>query len=52
VPRRISGTKREEVTADWRKLHQELLILYSSSKISRMIKSRWMGWMKYVAGIG
>jgi hypothetical protein len=45
VLRRIFGLKRGEVTGDWRKLHnEELHNLYSSPKISRMIKSRRMRW--------
>jgi hypothetical protein len=38
---RIFGPKRDEVTGDWRKLHnEELHNLYSSPNIIRMIKSR------------
>jgi hypothetical protein len=38
--RRIFGPKRDEVTGDWRKLHnEELHYLYSSPNIIRMIKS-------------
>jgi hypothetical protein len=41
VLRRIFGQKRDEVTGDWRKLHnEELHNLYSSPDIIRMIKSR------------
>jgi hypothetical protein len=37
---RIFGPKRDEMTADWRKLHnEELPNLYASPKIIRMIKS-------------
>jgi hypothetical protein len=40
---RIFGSKREEVTGGWRKLHnEELRNLYSSPCIIRMIKSRRM----------
>jgi hypothetical protein len=40
VPRRIFGPKRDEVTGEWRKLHdEELRELYSSLSIIRMIKS-------------
>jgi hypothetical protein len=40
VLRRIFGPKRDEVTGDWRKLHnEELHNLYSSPNINRMIKS-------------
>jgi hypothetical protein len=46
VLRRIFGPKRNEVTGDWRKLHnEELHNFYSSPNIIRMIKSRrrWAG---------
>jgi hypothetical protein len=40
----------DEVTGDWRKLHnEELRNLYSSPNISRMIKSRRMRWAGHVA---
>jgi hypothetical protein len=40
VVRRIFGLKRDEVTGDWRKLHnEELQNLYSSPDIIRTIKS-------------
>jgi hypothetical protein len=45
VLRRIFGPKRDEVTGDWRKLHNgELHNLYSSPDIIRQIKSRRMRW--------
>ena len=41
--RRIFGLKRDEVTGEWRKLHNEQLnYLYSSPNIFRVIKSRRM----------
>jgi len=41
VLRRIFGPRRDEVTGEWRKLHnKELNDLYSSSNIIRVIKSR------------
>jgi hypothetical protein len=41
VLRRIFGPKRNEITGEWRKLHnEELHILYSSPNIIRQIKSR------------
>jgi hypothetical protein len=40
VLRRIFGPKRDEVTGEWRKLHEELNDLYSSPTIVRVIKSR------------
>jgi hypothetical protein len=53
VLRRIFGPKRDEVTGEWRKLHnQELHNLYSSPDIIRQIKSRRMRWAGHVARIG
>jgi hypothetical protein len=53
VLRRIFGPKREEVTEEWRKLHnEELRNLYSSPSIIRMIKSRRIRWAGYVARMG
>jgi hypothetical protein len=41
VLRRIFGPKRDEVTGEWRILHnKELYALYSSSDLIRMTKSR------------
>jgi hypothetical protein len=43
VLRRIFGPKRDEVTGEWRRLHnEELKDLYSSPTIIRVIKSRRM----------
>jgi hypothetical protein len=43
VLRRIFGPKRDEVTGEWRKFHdEELHNLYSSPNIIRQIKSRQM----------
>jgi hypothetical protein len=53
VLRRIFGPKRDEVTGEWRRLHnEELNNLYSSPYIIRVIKSRRMGWVGHVAHIG
>jgi len=53
VLRRIFGPKRDEVTGEWRKLHnEELHILYSSPIIIRQIKSRRMRWAGHVARMG
>jgi hypothetical protein len=53
VLRRIFGPKRDEVTGEWRKLHnEELRDLYSSRRIIRIIKSRRMRWAGHVARIG
>jgi hypothetical protein len=47
---RIFGPKRDEVTGDWRKLHnEEHHNLYSSPSIIRIIKSRRMRWAGRVA---
>jgi hypothetical protein len=52
VLRRIFGSKRDEVTGERRKLHnEELNDLYSSLNIIRVIKSR-MRWVKRVAWMG
>jgi hypothetical protein len=51
VLRRIFGPKRDEVTGEWRKLHNEKLHdLYSSPSIIRIIKS--MRWAGHVARMG
>jgi hypothetical protein len=43
VLRRVFGTKRAEVTGEWRKLHnEELRDLYSVPNIVRVVKSRRM----------
>jgi hypothetical protein len=50
---RVFGPKRDEVTGDWRKLHNdELNYLYCSPNGVPMIKSRRMRWAKHVARMG
>jgi len=46
VLRRIFGPRRDEVTGEWRRMHnEELNYLYTSPNIVRVIKSRKeMGW--------
>ena len=52
VLRRTSGSKREEVRGEWRRLHkEELYALYSSPNNIRVIKSR-LGWAEHVARTG
>ena len=53
VLRRLFGHKRDEVTGEWRKLHnEELSDLYSLPNILRVIKSRRMRWSGHVARMG
>jgi hypothetical protein len=53
VLRRIFGPKRDKVTGEWRKLHnEELHNLYSSPDIIRQVKSRQMRWAGHVAHMG
>jgi hypothetical protein len=53
VLRRIFGPKRDEVTGEWRKKHnEELHNLYSSPDIIRQVKSRRMRWAGHVARMG
>ena len=53
VLRRIFGPRRDEVTGEWRRLHnKELNDLYCSPNIVRVIKSRRMRWVGHVAHMG
>jgi len=53
VLKRIFGHRRDEVTGEWWRLHNEKLNdLYSSSNIVRVIKSRRMRWAGHVACMG
>ena len=53
VLRRIFGPGRDEVTGEWRKLHnEELNGLYCSPNIVRVIRSRRMRWAGHVERIG
>ena len=51
--RRIFGPKRDEVTGEWRKVHnEELRDLYFLPNIVGVVKSRRMRWAGYVARVG
>ena len=52
VLRRVFGPKRDEVTGEWRKLHNDLSDLYSLPNIVRVVKSRRMRWAGHVARMG
>jgi hypothetical protein len=53
VLRRIFGLKRDEVTGEWRRLHnKELYALYFSPNIIRVMKSRRLRWAGHVARMG
>jgi hypothetical protein len=53
VLRRIFVSKRDEVTWEWRKLHnEELNNPYSSPSIFRVVNSRRMRWAGHVARMG
>jgi len=53
VLRRVYGPKRDKVTGEWRKLHNNLLNeLYFSPNIVWVIKLRIMRWVGHVACMG
>ena len=53
VVKLIFGSKRDEVTGDWRKLRNvKLNVLYSLPNILRVVKSRRMRWVGHVAFVG
>jgi len=53
VLRRIFGPRRDKVTGEWKRLHnEELNDLYSSPNIVRVIKSRRARWVGHVARMG
>ena len=53
VLRRVFGPKRDEVTGEWRKLHnEELRDLYPLPNIVRVVKSRRIRWAGYGARMG
>src|SRR5215468_2181468 len=53
VLRRLFGPKRDEVTGEWRKLHnEELKDLYSSPSVVQVVKLGRMRWAGHVARMG
>ena len=53
VLRRIFGSKRDKVIREWRKVrNEELNYVYCSPNIIRVIKSRRVRWVGYVARMG
>jgi hypothetical protein len=53
VLRRIFGPKGDEVTGEWRKLHnEELHDFYALPSIIRMVKARGVRWAGHVAPMG
>jgi len=53
VFKRLFGPKRDAITGEWRKLHnEELSDLYSLSNIVRVVKSRRMRWAGHVVRMG
>ena len=52
VLRRIFGPKRDEVTGQWRKVHEKFNYLYSSPNTVLVIKSRRMRWAGQVERTG
>jgi len=53
VLRRIFGPRKDEITEEWRRMHnEELNDLYSSPNIVRVIKSRRTRWAGHVARKG
>jgi len=53
VLRRVFGPRRDEVTGEWRKLHnEELRYLYSLPIIVRVVKLRRMRWAGHLARMG
>jgi hypothetical protein len=53
VLRKVFGPRRDEVTGEWRKLHnEELNSLYALPNIVRVVKSRRMRWAGHVARMG
>jgi hypothetical protein len=53
VFRRVFGPKRDEVTGEWRKFHnEELNDLYTLPKIVWVVKSRRIRWVGHMTRVG
>jgi hypothetical protein len=53
VLKRVLGPKRDEITGEWRRLHnKDHYALYSSPNIIRVMKSRRLRWAGHVARMG
>jgi len=53
VLRRVFGSRRDDITREWRKLHsEELRDHYTLPNIVRVVKSRRMRWAGHVALMG
>jgi hypothetical protein len=53
VLRRRIGSKTDEITGEWRRLHnEEFCPMYASPNNMRVIKSRSLRWAKLVARMG
>jgi hypothetical protein len=52
VLRRIFGPRRDEITGEWRRLHnKELYALYSTSNTIQVMKSTRLTWVGHVARV-
>jgi hypothetical protein len=52
VLRRIFGPERDDVTGEWRRIHnEELCDLYWSPNIIRVVKSKRMRWARHVVSL-
>jgi hypothetical protein len=52
VLRKITGPESDEVTEDWRKIHNEGFMINSSCNIVKVIKLRNVRWLWHIACMG